>query len=476
MEQNRKLLGSRRARLAACIAATFGFAAAPVAFCATTVTSCADDGSPGTLRYAVLTADEGGSVDAAGLQCSVITLQSGAINVDENSLTIMGPGAAKLVVDAGQHSRAFFHGGTGTLSLDGMTIANGHVGGDRALGGCIYSKNSVGLTDTVVTGCTAQGVHYGGGGGVLAFGNLVMTGSIVENNLAESSAGTAATGSAIGGGVVVVGKLTMFQSRISGNHAHANGGFALGGGAYVISGVEAKYSTFDDNLGDVAAFDAANSFASAGALALGRNAPPTTFDMRSCTVAHNRADVAGGMFLSGQSTDKSTIYNSTISMNAANYEGGGLAVGTRMTIFNSTIAFNTSGSYGAGGMFAEGDTLRLESTIIADNSPSGMYAADLDGSAVLSGHNDLVKLVGSGMTLPAGTLRSDPHLGPLQDNGGTTHTQALMPDSPAIDAGNNTAGFIYDQRFTGFKRVVGGSADIGAFEYDPDIIFVNGFN
>jgi hypothetical protein len=94
----------------------------------------------------------------------------------------------------------------------------------------------------------------------------------------------------------------------------------------------------------------------------------------------------------------------------------------------------------------------------------------------LSGHNDLVKFVGSGMTLPAGTLRSDPHLGPLQDNGGPTRTQALMPDSPAIDAGNNTAGFTYDQRLTGFKRVVGGAADIGAFEYDPDIIFVNGFN
>ena len=147
-----------------------------------------------------------------------------------------------------------------------------------------------------------------------------------------------------------------------------------------------------------------------------------------------------------------------------------------MAIYNSTIAFNTSGSYGAAGVFAESDTLRLESTIISDNSPSGMYAADLDGSAVLSGHNNLVKIVGSNMTLPTGTLRTDPHLGPLQDNGGPTQTQALMPDSPAIDAGNNTAKFTYDQRWTGFSRVVGVAADIGAFEYDPDIIFVNGFN
>ena len=469
--------GSRRAHLAASIAATFALAAVPAMLCATTVTSCADDDSPGTLRYAVLTADEGGSVDATELQCGVITLQSGAINVDENSLTIAGPGATKLVIDAGQNSRVFFHGGTGTLSLDSMTIANGHVGGDQALGGCIYSKNSVGLTDSVVTGCIARGVHYGGGGGVLAFKNLTMTRSIVENNLAEASVGVTSTTSAFGGGVTVVGKLTLFESQISGNHAHAESGYALAGGAYVRSGVEAKYSTFDNNLADVPTFAPNYSIASGGALIVGRNAPTTSFDMRSCTLSHNRADAAAGMFLLGQDTDKFTISNSTISMNEANYEGGGLAFNAPTTIYNSTIAFNTAGSYGGGGVIAESATLRMESTIVADNSPNGStYAADLDGTAVLSGHNNLVKIVGSGMTLPTGTLRSDPQLGPLQDNGGLTHTQALMPGSPAIDAGNNTAGFIYDQRWTGFSRVVGVAADIGAFEYDPDIIFVNGFN
>jgi hypothetical protein len=31
-----------------------------------------------------------------------------------------------------------------------------------------------------------------------------------------------------------------------------------------------------------------------------------------------------------------------------------------------------------------------------------------------------------------------------------------------------------DQRGTGFPRVIGASADIGAFETDPDRIFTNG--
>jgi hypothetical protein len=57
-----------------------------------------------------------------------------------------------------------------------------------------------------------------------------------------------------------------------------------------------------------------------------------------------------------------------------------------------------------------------------------------------------------------------------------TRTHALLPASPAIDAGNNSLGSPYDQRLGGFPRVVGAAADIGAFEVNPDVIFVNGFN
>src|SRR6185369_10737031 len=45
-------------------------------------------------------------------------------------------------------------------------------------------------------------------------------------------------------------------------------------------------------------------------------------------------------------------------------------------------------------------------------------------------------------------------LGPLQDNGGPTFTQALLCGSPAIDAGNNSGAPATDQR--GFARIVGG--------------------
>jgi hypothetical protein len=48
----------------------------------------------------------------------------------------------------------------------------------------------------------------------------------------------------------------------------------------------------------------------------------------------------------------------------------------------------------------------------------------------------------------------------------------LLPGSPAINRGNNAGVFDFDQR--GFDRIVGKSADIGAFESDD--IFSDGFN
>jgi hypothetical protein len=76
----------------------------------------------------------------------------------------------------------------------------------------------------------------------------------------------------------------------------------------------------------------------------------------------------------------------------------------------------------------------------------------------------------------------NPLLGPLQNNGGTTPTHALLANSPAIDAGNNCVflatcpsgvplfALLTDQRGEGFTRNADGNGDtiqvvdIGAFE------------
>jgi hypothetical protein len=56
-------------------------------------------------------------------------------------------------------------------------------------------------------------------------------------------------------------------------------------------------------------------------------------------------------------------------------------------------------------------------------------------------------------------------LAPLGNYGGPTQTMALLPGSPALDAGSNAllpTGLTTDQR--GLPRIVNGTVDIGAFE------------
>src|SRR5262249_52040729 len=77
-----------------------------------------------------------------------------------------------------------------------------------------------------------------------------------------------------------------------------------------------------------------------------------------------------------------------------------------------------------------------------------------NGSNLVNGFNG--SQVGSSANL------IDPILGPLQNNGGPTPTRALLPGSPAIDAGTPTGAPSFDQR--GLPRPSGAGFDIGAFE------------
>lgn len=68
-----------------------------------------------------------------------------------------------------------------------------------------------------------------------------------------------------------------------------------------------------------------------------------------------------------------------------------------------------------------------------------------------------------GFASPGDLSNTDPKLGPLQNNGGFTATHALLPGSPAIDAGSpDCPPLAIDQR--GVARPQGPACDIGAYE------------
>jgi len=158
---------------------------------------------------------------------------------------------------------------------------------------------------------------------------------------------------------------------------------------------------------------------------------------------------------------------------------GGICGGLQMA--SCTVAFNsaTGGSGGDGGSGGEGNGVppgpdgpagaagaagggitqsTCLNTLLATNSPGGNNF----GTVVDLGYN-----ISSDNTCTftnTGSLNStDPKLGPLANNGGPTLTLALLPGSPAIDAGNTSLAPLTDQR--GFPRPAGLAADIGAFEY-----------
>jgi hypothetical protein len=153
------------------------------------------------------------------------------------------------------------------------------------------------------------------------------------------------------------------------------------------------------------------------------------------------------------------MLNDTISGNRATGDPsfGGIQAGLSDVYCNNVTVANNSAASGAGGIDANiidliiiigpgrghvhkprDQHFVIANSIIADNDSSGnldcLYGLDqppiesagyndVGDSCILGGHDD-------------SNIYTDPSLGPLQNNGGETDTQALLPGSPAIGAGN----------------------------------------
>jgi predicted outer membrane repeat protein len=200
-----------------------------------------------------------------------------------------------------------------------------------------------------------------------------------------------------------------------------------------------------DNVGALAIIDSTISHNKAAGTGGGiySNNRVTIIDS---TVSSNTAGYFSGVGGGINNVGTLTVSNSTISANSAGYDGGGINNAGTLTVSNSTIAAN-SASYHGGGIDNKYDNsiLKMRNSIVAGNTHD-----DLAGPLTSGDHN----LIGG-----------YPLLGPLQDNGGPTQTMALLPGSPAIDAGDNIGAPLWDQRGPRFPRIEHGTIDLGAFEY-----------
>jgi hypothetical protein len=375
----------------------------------------------------------GDPIDVSQVSCSRITLTSGAIHATQD-LTLFGPGAGLLAIDGNNNDRVITEDADGaSLAIYGVTLQGGYAQG--LSGGCVYSSGPVILDEAVITGCKVVGAGggpvYYSGGGVAVNGNLTVTDTRIVGNEVDTS-----TGGAYGGGIFVnAGSASIVNSTISENTVHSAVSISGGGGGWFR-----------------------------GALY-----------MHNSTVSANSSQGTGGGI--AVYPNVATIDDSTISGNVAS-SGGGAFV-TAISLSNSTVAFNVADGSGAGlYLLSNGD---LQSSIVALNVTRGVSQSNIDEGMFaqsLGGANDLIGESGF-ITLPPGTIDADPMLGPLADNGGPTFTHALLPGSPAIDAGNDVAGLEFDQRGTPFDRTSGAGPDVGAFEVQgviADPIFGDGFD
>ncbi len=444
------------------------------------VDSSLDPGNPSTctLRQAISSVTAGSPVGSCQLSLVVgrfnlitfdpailpttITLNGSSLLI-ESDISINGPGRDQLTI-SGNDQSSIFEADTGTLSLSSLSLTRGYgttlnsggairatsdlrlsdVSIDRSsadYGGCLFGSAVTTIDDSSLSRCSAT--RYGGGLFLSGSGELTVSNTTISENTALFA----------GGGLYLIGDSTVINdSNLSENVA--GGPYTGQGGAIAFYGstVTLRRSQLINNRAD-------GSGSSIQGRAGNYAESAIEIDQTLITDLLSNTDFSIDLNLSPAATDTIVIGNSTL-------------VGARGTRLNANIALvensTLQSSAAAGLRLRPTARVRLSNTIVA-GSP-GDDCID-DGAIFLeNSHN----LFGDGNCTANGEnlVFADPLLGPLQDNGGTTLTLALLPGSPAINAGNMLCRPV-DQR--GFDRN-DGQCDIGAYEAGAsDLMFADGF-
>jgi CSLREA domain-containing protein/uncharacterized repeat protein (TIGR01451 family) len=275
----------------------------------------------------------------------------------------------------------------------------------------------------------------------------------------------------IASGDVTLDGLTVANGQVTGSNAQGGGIFNASSGTVTIRNCAIANNTALATTG--------------GASGGGIHHQGGTLNVLSSIISGNTASgtgvsatsTGGGMFINAQSTGAVNVTNCTIVNNSCSANGtssnlasgGGFYNSHLLNLMNCTISGNsvtgTHASTRGGGITANAGTVTMGNTIVANNTSSNTTSfggPDIASGVTSTGYN-LIKNTTSAFisgTTTGNQLGVDPLLAALGNYGGPTQTFALLPGSPAINAGTSTDAPLHDQR----GKARAGNVDIGAFE------------
>jgi hypothetical protein len=347
-----------------------------------------------------------------------------------------------LSVSGNHNGRVFNIATNQTVSISELTITEG----TSSTGGGILNAGALNLNNCAITSNDSKGDSFlggGQGGGISNAGTLNINDCTLSQNAADVS----------GGGIFNSGVLMANVNTFSENSSGYGGGLdndGLAGGSATL-----YHCTFVNNAGGgidntgnmtvtactIAQNNANGTQGGRGGSGIYSNTTGGffggggTLTINASTIANNSTTGQGGGV---SSTGPANFSNDTIAKNSAS-SGGGIYDDGGLVLLCCTIAGNSA--TGAGGGITEvasgATAVSLKNTIVANNTAG--TANDFSGScATTCDHN----LIGDGKGLSGliigvngnqiGFLSPiNPLLGPLQDTGGPTLTEALTQGSPA---------------------------------------------
>ncbi|MDJ0752085.1 MAG: choice-of-anchor Q domain-containing protein [Ardenticatenaceae bacterium] len=384
-------------------------------------------------------------------------------------------------------------------SLATLVVSNTHfISNTASYGGAIYLHFSYAtISHCVIEENISTG---GGGGGIYGWGGVMtITDCRIENNQVEIFGSGGGIGHNSGSSM---GELFIINTIISGNVAYGGGGIQ-NSKPMVVQDSQFRHNIASGNGGGILSAD-------------------TTL-ITNTLIADNEAGAVGGGIAGDVSLSQSTVQNNfaggdggglyaiqgqswltatAVISNVATNRGGGIYISENLNLINATISGNEAGTQGGaiyqtspiaggilnltnsslinnvapdtGGLFHNNrGEVHIWNSIIADNSHFNCRGTQ---GIISEGHN-LVDRSDCPFNQPTDWQEADPHLGPLQDNGGNVLTHALLPFSPAVDTADNNACPGTDHR--GIARPIDATdkgtprCDIGAYEYDGSNAWLN---